>query len=957
MLRKNVMKNGPAPTWRTRLAVLLLAAVAASQALGGTTGKISGRVVDAGSKEPLPGVNVLIEGSNKGASTDGKGQYVITAVQPGTYSVRATLIGYKNLTVTGVRVLIDATTELNLRMEETVVQVGNEIVITAERPLIQKDNTATRVFVENQEIENRPAANFQEVMTSLPSVNIEDGAMRVRGGAMNEVAFIIDGARARNPMNQTPYTSVNLGSIQEVEAITGTFNAEYGEARSGVFNIVTKEGGEQYHFYGDFRYTPPGVKHWGPAWYDYSAPVYWENSNARHLEWWIQYPDQWLDPNGVAGSDPSAVWTPEQAYQNYLDTHKPLNDYEKQVGYSGELAINGPVPFTTGLTFSLSGKYDSQPALFGMSYRGRGTFFNGTGKLSWKLGENTKLLLSAFYGIDKTSFGVNGVDNWYMSNYALSSRYSYFDYRGLPESSTDGETIKLTHVVDEASMYELKVSRVFAHRKVDIFPDDPLGWTASDATRDNLRAVREIFDPATNSWVTVPVEGGNASPIGYHVLGYQYKFNDANTDMTVGGFYQNQLTKNFELKSGAEFEWYHLDHYNAAKFSDRTDKNIYTPYQGNGYVQGKLEFSGFIMNPGLRYDFYNLHDVVYLDIFDPLNGPTEKTKLYGQFSPRLGVSHPIDEKTVLHFSYGHFFQRPSFGDYGEGTGYVGGMLTRMIIDGTTYPWDLGNRKLKPEKTIQYEVGLERNFFDSYILTLTGFYKDIRNTIRTVTVETPNGTYYTNGNDSYGDVKGFEVSLRKQMTRESWGTTSGYLNFTTQVGVTGSNGDPSIITQKGYRYDASGDVINHNDPRFKGWVYYETPGDWDFFFGLFNRLSFSFVYEVVFVNKMLLSDYYQFQGTNYYRPPDQNTDLRIRKDFGSERSSFRVGLYVEIHNLFNNQWLNLPTFQQCSTAEQQKFVESGFDYVPSYTATGNPILEQAKYRNLPRSIVVGAQIEL
>jgi hypothetical protein len=103
--------------------------------------------------------------------------------------------------------------------------------------------------------------------------------------------------RASNPLNYDPYTNINLSSIQELEIITGGFNAEYGQAQSGVFNIVTKEGTQNFSSYSEFRFTPPRVPHWGTPLYDYSTDRYWENTHARHLQWWIDNPDQWINPD------------------------------------------------------------------------------------------------------------------------------------------------------------------------------------------------------------------------------------------------------------------------------------------------------------------------------------------------------------------------------------------------------------------------------------------------------------------------------------------------------------------------------------------------------------------------------------------------------------------------------------------------------------------------------------
>src|SRR5690606_19377256 len=138
----------------------------------------------------------------------------------------------------------------------------------------------------------------------------------------------------------------------------------------------------------------------------------------------------------------------------------------------------------------------------------------------------------------------------------------------------------------------------------------------------------------------------------------------------------------------------------------------------------KVEYGGLIVNAGLRLDVYNANDTLYVNVFDPFgeDSPRERTKLYAQLSPRIGVSHPIDTRTVFHFSYGHFFQRPPFNDYGEQIGEAGGSLNTVVNeDDPTVVYVLGNRNLRPQHTTAYEVGIERNFWDFFIFDLTGYY--------------------------------------------------------------------------------------------------------------------------------------------------------------------------------------------------------------------------------------------
>jgi len=914
-------------------------------------GKIVGNVTDQETDEPLPGVNVVITGTSMGAATDDEGDYFIANVPSGEYTLVFTMIGYQTTRVEEVSVTMNLTTRIDITLQQKALE-SEEVVVVAERPLVEKDKTSTVRILSGEEIGDKPTTNFQQVLTSLPSVNEEDGELRIRGGGLDQVAFMVDGARVRNPLDHSPYTSLNLSSIEEIEVITGSYNAEYGEALSGVVNVITREGRENYEVYLDTRYTPPGKRHWGEALYDRSTDFYWENTHARHLDWWIENTDQWVDASGTPGYDPACELTPEEAYQTYIERHQPLTNYTETPSYQTEISVGGPVPFTEKLFFFTTGKYSSQAPLYGNAYRDKGEFYNNTIKLTYKFNPNIKLNYSGFWSKDKTSWGVNNLPGaWYLSNFGLNSRYAYFDIEGLPHSSTSSQSLIFSHGLSTNTLYEITLSRVEAVRKVTVFPDDPIGWEASGPDRDNLRAVDSLGNP---------IPGGYSNRIGYHTQGYYYRYHDRNQEWNLNGFMSSQINKFWQVKTGLDFTYYRMDHFNEAKFPTRYDDRIYRPYQGALYFQNKLEFGGFIMNAGLRLDFYNPNDTVYTDNFDPLGSETKPTKTFTQLSPRLGVSHPIDEYTVLHFSYGHFFQRPPFGDYGEGNDFTQqrGNLTTFIVEESNTPWVLGNRELEPRKTVSYEVGLERNLWDLFVVGGTVYYKDIRNTIRPITIEGENNLYATNGNGDYADVRGVELSMRKLPTPSSFGTLWGYLNFTTRQGVYGRSGDPKVLRYDGtVKYGPSGDNIDYNNPRLKWAVYYRTPGKLPALSSVFGGITFSLEHLSVYPNEYIRSDYFSYEGDKYLRPPDRNTDLRIKKSVSFGKNRITLSPYIEVHNVFNSQWIDLETFEGASLEDQEKFVKSDFDYLPSQTATGKPIMGIAKYRNLPRSFLFGLQVRL
>ena len=131
----------------------------------GTTGKIAGTVTDANNNEALIGVNIVIIGTSMGAATDFEGNYSIINVPPGIYSLRASALGHGNQVVQNVRVSIDLTTNVNFSLSEEVLELGKEVVITAERPLVQKDLTAKTAVVSGDDIKALPVTEVGQILS------------------------------------------------------------------------------------------------------------------------------------------------------------------------------------------------------------------------------------------------------------------------------------------------------------------------------------------------------------------------------------------------------------------------------------------------------------------------------------------------------------------------------------------------------------------------------------------------------------------------------------------------------------------------------------------------------------------------------------------------------------------------------------------------------------------------
>ncbi len=220
-------------------------------------GKISGIITDAATGETVPGATVVIEGTLQGAASDEDGFYFINNVRPGTYTLLVSFVGYVTERIEGVRVSTGLTTPADAALREEAVGL-EEIVVTSERPIVQLDVSANVASLNPEAFEDLPVAGVDEVLDL--QAGIEPG-LRIRGGGLDEVAFVLDGMNLRTGRHHQPLTNISYTSLEEVQVQTGGFNAEYGNVRSGIVNVTTKEPSRtRYTVDALYRFTPAQPK-------------------------------------------------------------------------------------------------------------------------------------------------------------------------------------------------------------------------------------------------------------------------------------------------------------------------------------------------------------------------------------------------------------------------------------------------------------------------------------------------------------------------------------------------------------------------------------------------------------------------------------------------------------------------------------------------------------------------
>ena len=234
-----------------------------------TRSRITGTVTDAETGEPLLGANVIIVETNLGAATDIEGKYFIVNVPIGTYSLKVSMVGYQTKIITDLLVSSDRVTQVDTKLEPAVIQ-GHEVVVTAAKDNLHKEVANTQMVVTSQELQKTSGIRqINAFLEKLPGVSETNGFLSIRGGSADQTGAMVNGLSYVNSAVGNAETSVPLSAIEQVSLLSGGYNAEYGNFRSGLINITTKSGSQKgYHGTFSFSRDNNHMRRFGESLYD-----------------------------------------------------------------------------------------------------------------------------------------------------------------------------------------------------------------------------------------------------------------------------------------------------------------------------------------------------------------------------------------------------------------------------------------------------------------------------------------------------------------------------------------------------------------------------------------------------------------------------------------------------------------------------------------------------------------
>ncbi|MCW5895142.1 MAG: TonB-dependent receptor [Bacteroidetes bacterium] len=935
-----------------RLFVCLCISGAAGHIAIAANGNISGRITDAGSQGPLVGATVLLKNTLRGTITDSQGFYSLDEIQPGSYTIQVTHVGYGTV-LRLIRVGVSETVTVDFALIEKEVEFPDEVI--AYSPVVDPGRTTPKTTLTKGDISSLPLRSQESALTVSPS--LYKGF--VRGGRQYETKTLIDGvdvtdqfhAAASDQVSVTPYmvynaimrqsqanrsslVSLNALSVDETNVLAGTTSSEYASATGGVIEYNLQAPAPEWTAKVNVSLSQFGLAHAGPRIYNDDSIYTRERAGL-------------LNKNTAADSTKAKLYTYTPGKYSYGE--RPTFDAE----------------FSFGREFDEGGIF--------LTTR----FFNSYGRLPNEFTRriNSTVRMNVRPADEMNLTGLLIVEDrgrmlgWKNRDYADDFRYFL---EGVPK--WDGVnvvgSVKFSQVLTSNLLYEVQASFVRDLMRRGFSDDNNDGIIALDEDGDFLTfgdtaqvnrymaandgtQFEKFFTPKPRNEIGSETTLGGNIPWKLARPGIFYE-RFVNSVFTLKGDVSSRLSTHHQLKAGAQFRFHNLARtlraaYIGGVFPQYKNyvEEIWNikPKEYGLYAEDRIELEGLILNLGFRLDVLDLSAGDYADYFAPfrddttlVNGSvtdlrrlpvrTDNASSKILFSPRLGVSHPISDRAALYFSFSRQQQSQPFSrlysnynDFGNPSLPV---ITRTNQD--------------PIRSTNYDLGIQWMFADNYGIDINAYYKDIENygTIMfSVTPRSPWRGYNISTNFGYADSRGVEFTVRSHPTAVlDWLTLGGRVSYSysyiKQAVYAGGNVTTFSSASDSARYNGQ---LPFDDIRSFNTIERNVLGGSSTLTGGYDRthrIAFNLLFR--FPLGISLSGVGMFQSGFYYpltlgdprarelgvAPWNRRIDLRVEKVFTVERIA-RIALYVDIMNAFN--WTNIAAYNS-STLGQEAWEKYG-----------------------------------
>jgi len=916
----------------------------------GQTGKIAGRVTDSGSGEPLVGCNVLISGTSSGAATDANGEYFIINLDPGSYDVEFSMIGYASYTSEGVSVNIDVTTPVDAALTTEAVELAG-VSVTAEKPPIENTLTSSKQIVSGDMMAGMAITDVNDVVKTLPGVTEFGGELHIRGGRSGEEMYLVDGASVTNAVFGGNVIPVNPSMVGELQLITGTFNAEYGQAMSGLFNTVLRVPTPGFHASLGFR-TSLHQDHFTADKGDFQGKNVYAEAEI-------------LSVVDATGNYTTAVEGTDYTKGGYGE-RKTMMDFS--AGFGAD-------PF--GAYFSLR-TLDDPGRLPGIAE----DLMSMQAKVNYQLGGNLKLSAETMiisrnsfydptYDAERMDAGMD-VWQWVMA----------LDQYPRTEENTTQFGITANYVMSSSTNINVRLDMMMSTQEDGAKSSD---GKFVDFVNNKQVTANSMYNGAEGPNHTKVMEHGAAANAWYSLENvYGHYFKSEATTTTIGVHATNQYNNRHLLKAGFDYRMYNIDRAGHDVWYGRTlgfteenprlQQNSFgdaKPTEIAAYVQDLMEFNDMILNFGLRFDGFNAgSDKGYwatdtddmaadptLNPFDP--SKRKATEMKTQISPRLGVSFPLGDDMAFRYSYGSFFARP----------HLYRLLNNHMaqMDGGTesgFFIYLGNANLDPKKTSKYEMGLQYSVSDNLKLDVAGYYKDISNLAASQEVYAvpyqDDGTGHDNEagwgtddtfeaahysfmvSDHYGNIRGLEMSLSQAGRSGLTGRASYTYSIARGTASEARNAGNGSLTQE--TGNVAADIMTmttldwHRPHMLNGFVDYHMDVG-----GMIEKAGLNMTFNIQ--SGLPVSARSGVGSTNLSERAPATTDINLKLDATLALGSVNPTVYLLVENALNIQ-------NVVYIADPGSYFDSQSDYHNVAAGPTNNLLAYGR----PMTLNIGVQLD-
>ncbi len=858
------------------------------------TGVLKGKVIDRKTKETVIGATVSLVGTYYAVPTDVNGNYTITNIKPGEYSVKIVYLGYKEQLNNGIKITNGNTTTLNVQLSEVTAEIGM-VEVLGQKTIVDLESGKSSTKVTAEDIKDMSVKDVQSIVANQAGVSQNPDGLQIRGGRVYETQYLVDGINAQDPLAGTGFgVEIAANAINDIEVITGGVGAEFGEGTSGVVLTRIREGGDRVRVNGSYFRDNLGFNErsqWNTDMFSLSlgSPVpftkkkltFFGSVNMELTDEFFKTPARQLHSSLVPQND--SIWAPRQD-NKWSNTLKFTYNIKpgKKISISNQNSLN----------------------------------INQNTRSLQIIGNNAIVTPGYQY-----LFSLN-MDN--ASTYTHKSNLTIIQYLNLFNS--------------KLSM-DVSVARLFTNLRAD-----------ANGRPFRPSTIDQIFDP--QSIVTDPVTVYNPGdsvifvnpgPGLYNNGGVSTLWHDhyaiENTFKVKFNYTPNKanfISFGIEHKE-QEYQWVDVtrpwigapiiidDTTTTASSSIGQTNDIWKvkPATGGIYVQDEIRYKGIIMNLGVRLNYWAPGKFADQAVEDP-NAPVidpiresyrnNSTEILGRrykfrLLPKLRISFPVSENNVLYFNYGHLSRLPH-----PRFVYAG---LDPVYQNRSFLSNLGNPDINPEVTVSYEVGIKTQVTSNFAITATAFYNDKFDYIvsRRIIVKDQTGRFVEKNfsiNQDYARIRGFEITLNRRIKKYLSVSFSGAYQIATGKSNSAQESQLQIL-QNGAVSPTVEQYLAWDRPLdFKLMIIFKP--DTSFRIGRVNFNNFRVFFNSTYKSGLRYTPNVQNGVTPTGRPiyePDElnpfseigsawwNTDIRITRDVPIKRGQM-LSFSFEVKNLFDNK---------------------------------------------------------